>query len=140
MLSLRIVRDEMSGSCHFSFENQKMKEFLRKYKRDFYLAGGILLGSLLILLLMGLNRKIGTRVVVCVDGAIIDILPLYENTEKDYETEYGRNHLVIQNGKAFVTDSDCRDQICIREGEISKDEESIICLPHKMIIYIEAAD
>lgn len=46
------------------------------------------------------------------------------------------NELVIENGKAFIKDANCKDLICVHQGSISKVNESITCLPHRLIIYV----
>ena len=78
----------------------------------------------------------GTKVVVKVGGEIAAELPLSEPTEYEINTIYGTNTLVIENGAAFVREADCRDKICVNQGKINKYGESIICLPHKVIIEV----
>jgi len=51
-----------------------------------------------------------------------------------YGEEY--NLLMISNGEAYVSDADCPDGLCIRQRAISKGGESIICLPHKLVIQV----
>lgn len=48
----------------------------------------------------------------------------------------GYNLLMISNGEAYVSDADCPDGLCIRQRAISKGGESIICLPHKLVIQV----
>lgn len=40
----------------------------------------------------------------------------------------------IASGKVRVLEANCRDQICVHTKEISKEGESIICLPNKVIV------
>lgn len=54
-------------------------------------------------------------------------------------TESGDNVLEIKNNKVRVRNSNCPEQICVRTGFISKPGQSIICLPHKLIVEIEYA-
>lgn len=53
------------------------------------------------------------------------------------ENKYGHNTVKIYDGGVSVTDSDCPDEICMQEGFIDKPGESIICLPHKLLIEID---
>ena len=46
------------------------------------------------------------------------------------------NVLVIQDGKAAVTQANCGDHTCIRMGEIGREGESVVCLPHRLVIEI----
>ena len=42
----------------------------------------------------------------------------------------------IESGKVWVTDADCHDKICEHTGVISRAGESIVCLPHGIVISI----
>ncbi len=44
------------------------------------------------------------------------------------------NLLSVENGKVSMEAADCRDQICVRHIPISSHRESIICLPHKLVV------
>jgi len=67
-------------------------------------------------------------------------LPLNDDTEKTFTTDYGTNTVVIKNGKASIASADCRDKICVNHNAISKNGESIICLPHKLVVEIEGTE
>lgn len=43
----------------------------------------------------------------------------------------------IKDGYADCTEADCRDGLCVNQKKISKVNETIVCLPHKVIIEIE---
>lgn len=47
------------------------------------------------------------------------------------------NRVSIKEGCVFVYESDCKGHDCINQGRISKSGESIICLPHKVVLTIE---
>ncbi len=48
------------------------------------------------------------------------------------------NTLVIQNGEVFMEEASCPDQICVRHKAISKNGESIICLPNEVYVEVES--
>lgn len=104
----------------------------------------ILVGALIgVLLLVGggllLLRSEGDTVVVTVNGEEYATYPLSKNTEVDILTgENGEqvNRLVIKDGKAFVASATCPDGICASHKPISHDGESIICLPHKVVVTV----
>ncbi len=81
--------------------------------------------------------KTGDYAEVSVDGETVYELPLSENTELLIKgTDGGTNKLIINNGVCYVTEADCPDKLCIKQGKISHNGESIICLPHKLVITI----
>jgi hypothetical protein len=49
----------------------------------------------------------------------------------------GYNLLMITGGVADVTDADCPDRFCVRQKSVSRRNESIICLPHRLVVRIE---
>lgn len=52
------------------------------------------------------------------------------------EEDYGYNLVMIEDGTVRITDADCPDQLCMKQRSISKNGESIICLPHKLVLQI----
>ena len=50
--------------------------------------------------------------------------------------EGGLNVLSVKEGKIECTHADCPDQVCVRTGRISLETETIVCLPHRMIVRI----
>ena len=47
------------------------------------------------------------------------------------------NRLRIQNGKARMEWASCPDQLCVHQRQYSKAGESIICLPHRVVVSVE---
>lgn len=41
-----------------------------------------------------------------------------------------------EDGQVWVTEATCPDKICIHQGKISQEGETIVCLPNRMIIQI----
>ena len=109
-------------------------------KKDFILFGILLLvcGALFLFLL--LNRQEGNRVVVEQDGNIV--LKLSLEDDGTYVIEDGEfvNELVIEDGVAYMKSANCKDLICVHHGAISKVNETITCLPHKLIVYVVGED
>lgn len=93
--------------------------------------------GVLLFFLYGVNSNSGSYVRVEVDGKVIDTLDLNEDTTLEIESANGgTNTLVIKDGKAKVTEANCPDGICTNHKEINKNGESIICLPHKLVVTV----
>lgn len=56
--------------------------------------------------------------------------------EGSAEEAGGVNRLSVKNGEIACTYADCPDQICVSQGYISAQTETIVCLPHRMIVTI----
>lgn len=83
------------------------------------------------------NNNEGNFVQIEVDGKVVANLPLDEDTVYEIKKDDKiTNKVVISNGKVDMTFADCRDQICVNHKEISKTNESIICLPNKVIVTV----
>ena len=78
----------------------------------------------------------GLTAVITVDGDVRAELPLDKSGIVPIETEWGYNIVTVEDGKVFVVEADCRDQICVDHKKIEKTGETIVCLPHKMVVEI----
>ena len=104
---------------------------------DWILIGGILLGAgLLTLLIRGVFMSEGTKAVVTLDGTVVMEQDLEENCSISIQTQEGYNIFQVQDGRASIAEADCRDQICVEHTAISKKGETIVCLPHKLVVEI----
>ncbi len=93
--------------------------------------------GILVFFLYGLNSDSGSYVQIEVDGKVTQVLPL--DTDAKYEIETvndGANTVEIKDGKAKMIYANCPDGICTNHKEINKNGESIICLPHKVVVTV----
>lgn len=77
-------------------------------------------------------------VTVRIDGEIVDTFPLSE--DREYVTSSGGNHISIKNGLVDMIEADCPDQLCVHQIAVSKNNESIICLPNEVVVQITSYD
>lgn len=76
------------------------------------------------------SEDAGGIVQVTIDGEVYGEYSL----DKNRNVQIGEtNCLLIENGKATMIEASCPDQLCVQQKSISKDGESIICLPNKVI-------
>ncbi len=73
---------------------------------------------------------------ITADGVVKAELPLSEDTLYRVETEQGFNIIQIQDGYVSMHEADCRDQICVEHKKIHLTGETIVCLPHKLVVEI----
>ena len=85
-----------------------------------------------------LGAKGANCVVVKVDGKIEGTYSLGEDQE--ISINGGTNTLVIKNNRAKMQEADCPDQLCVNQKAISKNNESIICLPNKIVVEVESSE
>lgn len=99
----------------------------------------ILIASLIalsvILLLLTSNRDNGNSVTVEINNIKVASFSLNKNAE--YSLNGGTNTLVIEDGCAFLKDSDCPDKTCEKQGKIRYQGQSIVCLPNRLQVTVE---
>ncbi len=120
-------------------ENEASSQKKRKFRNDGILAAVIIIIAVAVLLFMKLTKVQGNSAVVKIDGVETQRLSLEENIEFEIKTgknDENYNVLVIKDGKASIVDADCPDGICEEYRPVSYVGETIICLPHKVVIEI----
>ncbi|MBQ7242355.1 MAG: NusG domain II-containing protein [Firmicutes bacterium] len=79
----------------------------------------------------------GAYAVIYIDGRENGRYALDADDSFVVKTDAGENQVVISGGKVSVTDADCPDKLCVKQGEIDRQGETIVCLPHKLVVEIE---
>ncbi len=75
-----------------------------------------------------------------ISGKLYDNIPLSSfKGEKTLtiKTKHGNNIVLIKDNTIRIVEADCRDDLCIKQGAISKVGQTIVCLPHELIIEIK---
>jgi hypothetical protein len=60
----------------------------------------------------------------------------FSSTIPECPTDISYNLLSIHDGKVTMEAADCPDQICVHHIPISGSKESIICLPHQLVVSV----
>lgn len=74
------------------------------------------------------------------DSKVIKEVPL--DKDQEFKISYGGHYNIvkIKDGKAYVSDADCQDQICTHMSPIHDVGETIICLPHRLFLEVYSSD
>ncbi len=84
----------------------------------------------------------GTVANLYLDGECIRSVDLSKVEEAEIFTvtcDEGVNSILIEPGRICVLTADCPDQVCVASGWLSDSAAPIICLPHRLVIRLEAA-
>ena len=115
--------------------NMKEKKKRRLSKKDWVLIVVILcVAGLAFLLHEVIGAEGAGSVTVKVNGKIEGVYSLAE--DREIKINGGSNILVIKNHEADMEDANCPDKLCVNQKPVSKNHESIICLPNKVILEI----
>ncbi|MBP1919501.1 hypothetical protein J2Z34_001990 [Youngiibacter multivorans] len=82
----------------------------------------------------------GVYAVVTVQGEEYKTIKLTGHTGNEdilVKTDLGMNLLQIVDGKVMMFEADCPDQVCVYQGAASKPGDTIVCLPHKVVVEIK---
>lgn len=109
----------------------------KQIRNDIILIAAVILIAAIGFTLYFLLKKEGNTVVVEINGERYGEYPLSEDISLDISNERGLNRMVISGGLVSVTSADCPDLICAKHPPISHEGETIVCLPHKLVIAIE---
>ena len=112
----------------------KIPNFIKKYRVDIIVVASLLILSLSVLLFVNLTKEDGAYVEVTVDGNPTGKYSLA--IDGTYSLNGGTNTLVVQNGTAYMSYSNCPDHICENTGKIRHVGETIICLPNRITVTI----
>lgn len=96
------------------------------------------LGIFLYFLVAGPSGE-GNQVMIEVDGKIVKTFALPQDTLVEYKVEIDEddyNLIQIEGNRARVVEASCPEQVDVNAGWISKPGQTLVCLPHKMVVTI----
>ena len=96
--------------------------------RDAIAVAVVLLGAFLLLWAPWQSRADGTLLVLTTPDGTKEYA-LSEDCEIKLDSQGIHLTVVIENGAAYVLESDCPDAVCRAGGRISKSGETILCAP-----------
>lgn len=105
-------------------------------KADIILAVAILLAVAVYVGASLFTATAGAEVVITVDGEQYGAYPLSTDATVEVSTDFGNNTVVIKKGKVTVSRADCPDGYCVSHIAVDSAGETIVCLPHRVVIEI----
>ena len=82
------------------------------------------------------GKEQGNTAVITIEGREYGRYSLSVDQTIRVENEKGINTVVIRDGSAHMEEADCPDGYCINMGDKSKAGETIVCLPHRLVVEI----
>ena len=116
-----------------------MRKLLSNKKRaDLILVVALLLLAGALYLTLNANRQEGGVVVVRVDGVETERHSLA--VDGTFPLNGGTNILVIRDGQAWLSEADCPDLLCVKQGKIHYTGQVITCLPNRLTVTVEGGE
>ena len=77
---------------------------------------------------------------ILLDGKLVTVIPLSPGMEtKEIRVDAGQgryNTVRVAAESISIKEANCPDQICVRWGSIDKPGQTIVCLPHRVVVKI----
>lgn len=99
----------------------------------FLLAAGVILAGY-----AAAPRGQGASVAVTRGGQFVAEYPLREDAEIELTWQGHRNLLLIREGAAYMAEANCPDGYCLRQGPVSQDRQTIVCLPARLVVSVRS--
>lgn len=116
-----------------------MRKLLSNKKRaDLILVAALLLLAGALYLTLNANRQEGGVVVVRVNGVETERHSLA--VDGTFPLNGGTNILVIRDGQAWLSEADCPDLLCVKQGKIHYTGQVITCLPNRLTVTVEGGE
>lgn len=99
----------------------------------------LVIGVLGVAVIIYIQREdtISGEALVTIDGKEYGRFPLDEDRVEHIQvSESSYNILEIRDGHADITDASCPDSVCVNHWKVSKKNQSIVCLPNKLVVTI----
>ena len=116
-----------------------MRKLLSNKKRaDLILVVALLLLAGVLYLTLNANRQAGGVVVVRVNGVETERHSLA--VDGTFPLNGGTNILVIRDGQAWLSEANCPDLLCVKQGKIHYTGQVITCLPNRLTVTVEGGE
>ena len=112
---------------------------LKKRKKDLIFIFSILIFAVFLLLIQrvyGNAQGEADLVKITVDQKLYGTYDLNKNQTITIQNDLVINTIQIQNKDVWMEEADCPDGYCKEQGHISKNKQTIVCLPHKLVVEI----
>lgn len=69
------------------------------------------------------------------DNALVERIALTDETDRTIDLD-GHNVIVLSGKTARMASADCRDQVCVRTGTLTRAGQVAVCLPNRVVLKI----
>ena len=96
--------------------------------------------SISVILIKFSQNNTGKTAKIYSDNKLIRTVIL--NKDDEFTVENGDNYNIvrIKNGKISVVEANCKNQICVKQGETDRSLLPIVCVPNGLVIKVEDGD
>lgn len=108
---------------------------------DFILILLLMMASFTPFLLLNRHQGSSALAQLRVNSQVVKTFDLRQDQTYTYKSQDGDiNEIEVKGGKIAIVFANCGDQICVRKGFIDKTGQTIVCLPHRLVIEVLNSD
>ncbi len=109
-------------------------------KADLILMAAIVILGLGISIFLAAGSHQGNKVEITKDGKLWGTYSLDGEHKITIRDGKELNVVKISGGKVTMESANCKNQVCVHHSPVSRTGESIVCLPHKIVVSIKGED
>lgn len=102
---------------------------------DFVIIGIVLLAAALTAVLAAGTQGDRLYAEIWQDNQLIERVALTDDTDRTIDLD-GHNVIVLSGKSARMESADCRDQVCVRTGTLTRAGQVAVCLPNRVVLKI----
>ena len=133
-----LIKDQTATSKQVKEAKDKMEASKKTYKELGGVTGSALTRQENLAKKQKENQE--KQVVIKVDGEVYGRYSLDEDQVVEVQEGDFYNRVRIEDGKAYMEEADCPDGYCEEQGKINNRTQTIVCLPHKLVVEIEEVE
>ncbi|UJF15756.1 NusG domain II-containing protein [Jeotgalibaca sp. MA1X17-3] len=80
------------------------------------------------------------QAIVQVDGETLKTFNLEDDGKTEsflYHDDHGHENLIVRTGTSIeIQEASCRDQVCVQMNSIRNAGDTILCLPHRVLVEV----
>ncbi|MBB5887847.1 NusG domain II-containing protein [Lactovum miscens] len=101
---------------------------------DIIILAVLVMVSFFPLTLFANSNTVPNQVIVRAHGKVVKTLELSVNQVWTYKDNGDYNRIQVKDNKVRVQEANCRDLIDVKAGWISKNGQTLVCLPHSLVV------
>ena len=102
-----------------------------------YIVVGLVVGLILLLFSMTYGFGGSEKYVEIIGSETQEVYDVETDRVVEIQGPVGMTRVVIEDGKAWIEDSDCREKICVKMGKLGRPGEEAVCLPNRVIVQMK---
>ena len=107
---------------------------------DIILAIGLIVLGFAMSFYLAMGQDAGGQVEVRTAGELYGVYDLDKDQTVTVRQGSHENEFEIRDGQVRMLRANCRNHDCIQQGAISRTGETIVCLPHKVVLEVTGGE